>query len=176
LPEIDRRRSQDGVCRSRRGCTARGENAPLAAKTHLLSEGRPRGNQGAAAEITARKGNEMKAIDDRVWLHVGESRRRVIDPADVFWLEADGDDTWVRFRGARRVRDSRKLVKVAKVFERFGFVRVHRNHAVNGRRVREVRKRRGSREWEVRLQPPVNRVLPVSRAFLPALKKAYGER
>jgi DNA-binding LytR/AlgR family response regulator len=42
-------------------------------------------------------------------------------------------------------------------------VRIHRNHAVNAGRVREIRRRTPGGDWEVKLEPPVNRVLPVSR-------------
>ena len=65
------------------------------------------------------------------------------------------------------------LGQVFGTFERFGFVRVHKNHAVNARRVLSVRKREDSRDWELKLEPPVNRVLAVSRNYLSRLKKAY---
>jgi len=59
---------------------------------------------------------------------------------------------------------------------RFGIVRVHRNHAVNPRHVLEIRRRSSHADWEVKLEPPVNRVLPVGRTYLRELWKAYGER
>jgi DNA-binding LytR/AlgR family response regulator len=45
-------------------------------------------------------------------------------------------------------------------------VRIHRSFAVNLGRVRELRQRGDGAGWEVRLEPPVNRVLPVSRREL----------
>jgi DNA-binding LytR/AlgR family response regulator len=59
---------------------------------------------------------------------------------------------------------------------RFGILRVHRNHAVNPRRVLEIRRRSGEADWEIKLEPPVNDVLPVGRTHLERLWKAYGER
>ena len=47
------------------------------------------------------------------------------------------------------------------------------NHAVNPGRVRELRPAASGSGWEVRLQPPVNRVLPVSRRSLNVLLAAY---
>jgi hypothetical protein len=36
--------------------------------------------------------------------------------------------------------------------------------------------RPGERDWELRLEPPVNRILPVARGRAEALWAAYGER
>jgi len=53
------------------------------------------------------------------------------------------------------------------------FLRIHRNHAVNLARIREIRRRKGRDDWEVKLEPPVNRVLPVSRGRLETLLNAF---
>ena len=51
----------------------------------------------------------------------------------------------------------------------------HRSYLVNLGRVRELRLRRGdTNDWEVKLDPPVNAVLPVGRGYLAKLKKALG--
>jgi hypothetical protein len=47
--------------------------------------------------------------------------------------------------------------------------------AVNVDRVAEVRRRPGERDRELRLEPPVNRILPVARGRAEALWTAYGE-
>jgi len=47
-----------------------------------------------------------------------------------------------------------------------GFVRIHRSYVVNLARLRELRLQRDGVDWEVKLEPPVNRVLPVSRSEL----------
>jgi DNA-binding LytR/AlgR family response regulator len=54
-------------------------------------------------------------------------------------------------------------------------VRVHRNFLVNPRHAREVRRRPTGEDWELKLDPPVNLVLPVSRGALKALWAAFGE-
>jgi DNA-binding LytR/AlgR family response regulator len=51
---------------------------------------------------------------------------------------------------------------------------VHRSIAVNVDRVAEVRLRVNGRDWELRLEPPVNSVVPLGRTRLAALWGAYG--
>jgi len=118
----------------------------------------------------------MKLPNDRMLLHLARDRRRAVDPHDVYFLEATGETTLVRLRSSRRVRDVRALGELVPLLAPFGVVRVHRNHAVNVRQVLEVRRRPGEADWEVKLEPPVNRVLPVSRTHLKKLWTAFGER
>jgi DNA-binding LytR/AlgR family response regulator len=90
-------------------------------------------------------------------------------------VESAGGDTWVRMRGRRRVRDVRTFGELVEVLSLYGFVRIHRGLAVNVLRVREIRPATDG-GWEVRLDPPVNRVLPVSRRQRSDLFAAFGER
>ena len=94
-----------------------------------------------------------------------------MDDDDIYCPEAQGDETDVRLRAARRLRDVRSLGEVLEELGPRGFVRVHRNHAVNPGRVREIRP--PGPGWQVQLEPPVNKVLPVSRGSLTALLEAY---
>jgi DNA-binding LytR/AlgR family response regulator len=110
----------------------------------------------------------------RVLVHISEFRRVPVDPSDVYFLEAVGEHTLVRLRSKRRLRDSRRLGTLIKQFAPYGFLRIHRNHAVNLARVQEIRRRKGREDWEVKLEPPVNRVLPVSRGQVGKLFKAFG--
>ena len=104
-----------------------------------------------------------------ILVHLSDSRRLFLDPGEVYYLEAEGDETLIRTRSARRLRDLRSLGEVLPFFESRGFLRVHRNHAVNLQRVRELRRRKKSSGWELKLQSPVNRILPVSRDALSKL-------
>ena len=115
----------------------------------------------------------MRAFQ-RVLLEVHELEKNPVDPGEVYYLEAEGEETLVRFRGSRPFRDRRALGELFPLFDPHGFTRIHRNHAVNLRHVRLIRRRKGVDDWEVRLKPPVNRVLPVSRSRLKALLKAFG--
>jgi len=98
----------------------------------------------------------------RLLLRVSEFRHVPVHPAEVYFLEAVGELTMVRLRSKKRLRDLRRLGDLLKDFPPYGFVRVHRNHAVSLARIQEIRQRKGSQDWEVKLEPPVNRVLPVS--------------
>ena len=119
--------------------------------------------------------NESNRPARRVLLHLRDGRRVPIEPGEVFLLEAVGDETRIRTRGKRRLRDVRSLGEVLAHFPRGLFVQVHRSVAVNVDRVSEVRVRSTGRDWELRLEPPVNEVVPIGRTRLHALWVAYGE-
>ena len=113
----------------------------------------------------------MALADGKILVHLKDRRRLVVDVHDVYYLEAQGDETDIRLRSARGLRDVRSLGEVMKDLGPAGFVRIHRNHAVNPGRVREIRL--VGRAWQVQLEPPVNKVLPVSRGSLTKLLQAY---
>ena len=116
------------------------------------------------------------SLDDRIAVQVSRDRRRIIEIDDIFFLEADGPATFVRTRSRRRFRDTRSLGEmVALLGPQQGFLRIHRNHAVNLRRIIELRIRRRGPDWEVKLAPPVNRLLPVGRTALAGLRAALGD-
>ncbi len=110
----------------------------------------------------------------RILLHLPDGRRRPVDPGEIYFLETAEGDTLVRLRSRERVRDLRQLGELVGLVEPHGFVRIHRSFAVNARRVREIRPGENG-GWEVRMDPPVNRVLPVSRREASDLFAAYGE-
>ena len=116
-----------------------------------------------------------RETERRLLLHLGPGLRQAIDPDDVYFVEAAGDDTRVRTRAARPFRDVRPMGEIARVLLGHGLVRAHRNFVVNPAHVREVRRRPGGEDWELRLDPPVNVVLPVNRGALRALWAAFGE-
>ena len=111
----------------------------------------------------------------RVLFHLHGGHRVPLEPDEIFLLEARGDETEVRTRGRRRLRDVRALGEVVARLPPGTFVQIHRSRAVNVDRVSEIRRRPNGRDWELRLEPPVNRVLPVARGRLVALWEAYGE-
>ena len=123
----------------------------------------------------ARMTKAAERVSARVVLHVSDGLRQVVDPADVYYLEAQGEDTQVRLRSARPLVDMRPLRKLVPLFVPHGFLQIHREYVVNLRRIREIRRRDEGRDWEVKLEPPVNRVLPVSRGAVERLWKRFGE-
>lgn len=116
----------------------------------------------------------MTLAAGKVLLRLKGQRHRVLDVHEIYSLEAQGDETDVRLRAAGRLRDIRSLGEVMRELGPLGFVRIHRNHAVNPGRVREIRAAGSGSLWEVRLEPPVNEVLSISRGSLPALLATYG--
>jgi len=113
---------------------------------------------------------------DRVVLHLGDGLQQVVDPADVYYLEARDDDTRVRLRSARPLVDLRPIGYLLPHFVPHGFLKIHREYVVNLRQIRQIRRRDEGRDWELKLEPPVNRVLPVSRGALAKLWRAYQEK
>ncbi len=108
-------------------------------------------------------------------LHVSRSERVPVDPHDVYLIEASGDHSLVRLRAKEPVEDTRPIGEVFPLFEPFGFVRIHREFAVNITRIRRIRFQADGRDWEVKMEPPVNRLLPVARNELDGLWVAFGE-
>ena len=114
-------------------------------------------------------------INDRVLLQLGPGERRLLDPADVYFLEAEDEDTRVRLRSRTLLTDTRPLGELERLLAPHGFFRAHRDTLVNLRRVREVRRRAEGGDWELKLEPPVNRVLPISRKRVQELWAVVGE-
>ena len=80
----------------------------------------------------------------RVLIKVSELRRVPVAPKDVYSLEAVGGDTRVRLRAKHPLHDLRPLGKLLEEFTPYGFLRIHRNHAVNLARIQEIRRRKAS--------------------------------
>ena len=116
----------------------------------------------------------MVTLEDRILLHLQGGKRIPVDPQEIYLLEAEGGETLVRTRHAQTLTDVRQLSELIDVFELLGFAQIHRSWAVNLRRVREIRPAPDG-GWEVKLDPPVNRVLPVSRRRISTLWESFGE-
>jgi DNA-binding LytR/AlgR family response regulator len=114
-------------------------------------------------------------MEPLVLIHSSPGQRRVALVSEICLLEAEGEGTWIHLTRARRFRDQRRLGELMPSFERHGFVRVHRNHAVSPDRVTEIRRRQGGQDWELRLEVLKNRVVPISRNNLERLWQVFGE-
>lgn len=114
-------------------------------------------------------------IGGRILVQVSRTEQRVVDPVDVYALLGVGDHTEIRLRGREPLVDVRPLGEIVPDVERFGIVRIHREHAVNVARLHTLRRQADARDWEVKLEPPVNLVLPVARDRLEALRAALTQ-
>jgi len=108
-------------------------------------------------------------VPERILIHLANGSFEAVDAADVYYFESSRHDTWVRLRGRRRRKDVRQLGQIEKKLTRRGFFRVHRSYLVNTSRIQFVQQRKDADGWRVRLEPPVNAVLPVSRDRLQGL-------
>jgi DNA-binding LytR/AlgR family response regulator len=100
----------------------------------------------------------------------------LLDAAEIYYIEGERDHALIRTSRKRRYRSLRSATAWAKLLEPNGFVRIHRSYVVNLDRVREIRLRAGdTNDWEVKLDPPVNAVLPVSRTYYGRLRKVLGD-
>jgi DNA-binding LytR/AlgR family response regulator len=113
-------------------------------------------------------------IRDRILFHLDDGSREPLDPQDVYLLRADGDDTLVRLRHATPLRDVRELGQLEPLLHPHGFARINRSTLVNLRRVQRIRPAQEGEAWEVVMEPPVNRVLPVSRRRSAELLARFG--
>jgi DNA-binding LytR/AlgR family response regulator len=106
-------------------------------------------------------------------VRIARDRLRVVNVDDVYLLAADGGDTLVHRRGTKPLRDGRSLGQLLEAWGGHPFVRVHESFAVHPLHVYELRLRDTGRDWEVRLEPPKNTVIPVSRAYADGLWAAF---
>jgi DNA-binding LytR/AlgR family response regulator len=120
-----------------------------------------------AAPTTAR----AAANPGRVALEDGE-RTRLVKTAEIRYVQANGHIVTARmFDGDLRWKGS--LADAAARLEPSGFLRVHRAYLVNPERVVEVEPFFGG-SYLLRVDDKGRSEVPVSRNFLPAVRKALG--
>jgi DNA-binding LytR/AlgR family response regulator len=117
---------------------------------------------------------ENRTMAQRVLVYISRREQRVVDPGDVYCLVATGGETEVRMRGRTPLIDIHPLGEVLPFFEPVGFVRIHHQHAVNPAHVRLLRLQADGRDWEVKMSPPVNMVLPIARDRLGVVRGVLG--
>ena len=91
----------------------------------------------------------------------------------IFYLEAQGDDTLIRTKRKKPYHSVQRLSELAKKLPAPAFVRCHRRYIVNLNRVRALTPR-NSRDSDLRLDPPVNRRIPIARSRLKMICKVLG--
>lgn len=100
-------------------------------------------------------------------------RLTLLERDQIFYIEAEADDSLIRTARKKRYRHSERLDQVEARLPSPPFFRVHRSYIVNLHRVLELRSR-SENEWELKMDPPVNKVLPVSRRRFPDLRELLG--
>jgi DNA-binding LytR/AlgR family response regulator len=101
-----------------------------------------------------------------------DDRRMLVRISEIRMVQANGhvvlatlDDKELRFRGS--------LAECAARIEPFGFLRVHRSYLVNPEHVVEIEPFFGG-TYVLRLDDRRRSEAPVSRGFMPAVRKAFG--
>ena len=109
----------------------------------------------------------------KILVKVAAGKILVFDPHEVFYIEGERNDSLVRTARKRLYRSTQPLASWEKRLRGTPLVRIHRSYLVNLDRVREIRRRGGDpNDWELKLDPPVNAVLPVSRKYYATVLKA----
>ncbi len=107
----------------------------------------------------------------RVALEDGE-RQRLVRIAEIRYVQANGHLVTARV-GEGDLRWKGSLTDAAARLEPCGFLRVHRAYLVNPERVVEVEPYFGG-SYVLRVDDKVRSEVPVSRNYLPAVRKALG--
>jgi len=106
----------------------------------------------------------VRRADGKVWF---------FDPEEVFYLEVSGHDTLVRTARKTPYRSTQRLPELAAAFPSPPFFRCHESYLVNLARVRTL-ERRSDADYHLRLDPPVNKLIPLSRGRVAAFRKLMG--
>ncbi len=91
----------------------------------------------------------------------------------IFYLESAEGDTLIRTGRKKPYRSVQRLHDLAKKLPAPVFVQCHREYIVNLNRVRALTPR-GSRDYDLRLDPPVNRRIPIARQRLEKVRAILG--
>ena len=97
----------------------------------------------------------------------------LIEIEGIFYLEAKGHDTLIRTKRKKPYKSVQRLGELAKKLPAPAFARCHREYIVNLNRVRSITPRK-SRGYDLRLDPPVNRRIPIARDRLEKIRKILG--
>ena len=94
----------------------------------------------------------------------------LIEIDGIFYLAAQGEDTLVRTKRKKPYVSVQRLGELGKKVPTPAFVRCHRKYIVNLNWVRSITPR-SPRDFELRLDPPVNRRIPIARNRLEDIHK-----
>ena len=97
----------------------------------------------------------------------------LIEIDGIFYLEAQGENTLIRTRRKKPYKSIQRLGELAKKLPAPAFIRCHREYIVNLNRVRAITPR-NNRDYDLRLDPPVNHRIPISRKRLSNIHKILG--
>jgi len=97
----------------------------------------------------------------------------LIEVDGIYYLEAQGGDTLIRTRRKKPYHSVQRLNELARKLPGPAFVRCHRAYMVNLNRVRSLTPR-NSKDYDFRIDPPVNRRIPIARDRLKEIRRILG--
>jgi two-component system, LytTR family, response regulator len=117
----------------------------------------------------------MNGVVRRLPVKGGDGSIELIEIDGIFYLEARGDDTLVRTRRKKPYKSVQRIGELDQKLPAPAFVRCHREYIVNLNRVRSITPRDpDKRDYDLRLDPPVNRRIPIARDRLKEIRKILG--
>ena len=113
----------------------------------------------------------MHGVVRRLPVKYADGSIDLIEIDGIFYLEAQGEKTLIRTRRKKPYQSVQRLGELAKRLPAPAFVRGHREYIVNLNRVRSLTPR-NSRDYDFRLDPPVNRRIPIARDRFEKIRKS----
>jgi DNA-binding LytR/AlgR family response regulator len=115
----------------------------------------------------------MQGVIQRLGVEGADGSIDLIEVDAIFYLEALGGDTLIRTKRKKPYHCIQRLSELARRLPGPAFVRCHRAYAVNLNRVRSLVPR-SSKDYDLRLDPPVNRRIPIARDRLKEIRRILG--
>lgn len=115
----------------------------------------------------------MEGVIQRLGVKGVDGSIDLIEVEGIFYLEAQGGDTLVRTKRKKPYHCVQRLSELARKLPGPAFVRCHRAYVVNLNRVRSLAPR-NSRGYDFRMDPPVNRRIPIARDRLEDIRRILG--
>lgn len=115
----------------------------------------------------------MGGIRQRLPVKGADGSIDLIEVDGIFYLEAQGGDTLIHTRRKKPYHCVQRLKELARKLPGPAFARCHRAFIVNLNRVRSLVPR-NSKDYDIRLDPPVNRRIPIARDRLEEIRRILG--
>ena len=96
----------------------------------------------------------------------------LLDAYEIFYIEVDGHDSVIRTARRKTLRSSARLSRLVQRLPQPPFFRCHESFMVNLDRVRKVERK--GRDLRLRMDPPVNRLIPLGRGRVAEFRKLIG--
>ena len=94
----------------------------------------------------------------------------LIEIDSIFYLEASSGDTIIHTKRKKPYRSVQRLHEIAQKLPSPPFVQCQREYIVNLNRVQSIIPRE-SRDYDLRLDPPINKRIPIARKRLKTILK-----